>query len=1133
MDVIERLTKQGKDLGYEGETLQTFVKEQQIELRDERKAMREAERERREAENAKHEAEAKLERERREADAKLEREKLELMERIEAQKREIEKEAREAAREAREAETAKREAEAKIEHDKREAEAKIEHDKLEAEAKMERDKREAEELFKREELETMERIEREKHDIEREKHDIEREKIEAAEKQREAAEQQRKEEREAAERHDQLLCDMEKAKLALEQDKINSQQFQQQRDYEFQCQLQDRQHEGELERLEAQKALTQPRETIKAKAPKIPAFNEGKDEMDSYLLRFERYATAQKWEPDTWATGLSALLQGKALDVYALMPKEDALNYDKLKVALLKRYELTEEGFKRKYKKCRPENGETFQQFTTRMKSYFTRWIDMASIEKSYEGLQDLILREQLTFICNRDLELFLREREPKSLEQASKLADQYKEARYVDIVSLTYKNNERSRSRSNSESRSRSRSPISRGPNQGNQGYPRPRVRCYNCGGPHVRRFCPQLKQGIIKAGAVDYRRSRSPTRKVTFQTQEPEVPKEETAKDGNQNTEPKVCGACLILTDAVNYSQATTNEREMVKTSVGSPIKVSSVSSLSEMSTVQGFVGEKPVEVLRDTGCSGVIVSKDLVPESAYTGRSQTMVMVDYSSRVVPEVKVSIDTPYYKGEVLALCVEKPLVGLIIGNIPGARERNNPDINWVPALAVQTRAQAKREGVTSKLKTPSIIDININPEQVSKAQKEDVSLTTTRSRCEANETIGKATFFKKNDLLYRKFSSPNIEQGKIFEQLIVPEQYRELVMQLAHESILTGHLSVTSSVHKVLSEYYWPGIYRDVKHFVQSCEVCKSVPHEGKSDRNLSNGESIFKGEEGGLQQQQMNETSQVSTKKEDSTSMTSEGQGIMYSGTFMVKVGACQTFQEGECSTKCKDTLQEQMRVTSHVRKTVDDVTSAIVSNLQMEQNGYEALTEGRPMGDGRRTGDMYEDEKVRVCNITDECRTSPDEFDRKDMLVWVFSFMAMMVMMMVSCIGKWTCTLGKIFRKGTECCSKRIRGWLLTGCFIECCRIGIVLLYMTDSLPIFRFSETVIQIMWTYVVMLDVVEGLSMISEVPDRWLRPGKRKFTLDLNGSIANHGKAIWRYVLKRSAERSKASVKEF
>ena len=69
MDVIERLTKQGKDLGYEGDTLQTFVKEQQIELRDERKAMCEAERERCKAEKEKLEAEIAM----LEAEAKIER----------------------------------------------------------------------------------------------------------------------------------------------------------------------------------------------------------------------------------------------------------------------------------------------------------------------------------------------------------------------------------------------------------------------------------------------------------------------------------------------------------------------------------------------------------------------------------------------------------------------------------------------------------------------------------------------------------------------------------------------------------------------------------------------------------------------------------------------------------------------------------------------------------------------------------------------------------------------------------------------------------------------------------------------------------------------------------------------------
>ena len=148
--------------------------------------------------------------------------------------------------------------------------------KLSKKQEAETAKREAEELLKRDELEI---------------NDIEPKKIDAAEAQRKedrkAEERQCKEESKAALSHDQLLCNMEKAKLALEQERINSQQFQQQRDYEFKCQLQEKQHEVELEKLEAQKALTQPRETIKAKSPRIPAFNEGKDEMDSYLFRFE------------------------------------------------------------------------------------------------------------------------------------------------------------------------------------------------------------------------------------------------------------------------------------------------------------------------------------------------------------------------------------------------------------------------------------------------------------------------------------------------------------------------------------------------------------------------------------------------------------------------------------------------------------------------------------------------------------------------------------------------------------------------------------------------------------------------------------------------------------------------------
>ena len=78
-----------------------------------------------------------------------------------------------------------------------------------------------------------------------------------------------------------------------------------------------------------------------ARGPKLPYFEESKDKMDSYLSRFEKYATANKWDKNVWAAYLIALLKGRALDVYDRLSTEDAAYYDKLKDALLKNFDMT------------------------------------------------------------------------------------------------------------------------------------------------------------------------------------------------------------------------------------------------------------------------------------------------------------------------------------------------------------------------------------------------------------------------------------------------------------------------------------------------------------------------------------------------------------------------------------------------------------------------------------------------------------------------------------------------------------------------------------------------------------------------------------------------------------------------
>ena len=95
---------------------------------------------------------------------------------------------------------------------------------------------------------------------------------------------------------------------------------------------------------------------------------------------------------------------------------------------------------KRKFRSCRPDPGETFLQFSKRLDSYFQRWVEMSKIDKTFQGLADLILRDQFLHVCNRDLSLFIKERIPKSIDEMSTLADQFREARFTNAASLVSK---------------------------------------------------------------------------------------------------------------------------------------------------------------------------------------------------------------------------------------------------------------------------------------------------------------------------------------------------------------------------------------------------------------------------------------------------------------------------------------------------------------------------------------------------------------------------------------------------------------------------------------------------------------------------------------------------------------------
>lgn len=161
----------------------------------------------------------------------------------------------------------------------------------------------------------------------------------------------------------------------------------------------------------------------------IPVFDEGRDDLDAYLKRFERVAVGQEWPEEKWATALSLCLSGEALKVFGRLSPEDSMDYQSTKVALLQRFRFTAEGYREKFRQSKPEDGETGKQYATRLQSYFDRWLEMSETDEDFASVRNLIVAEQFLNNCHDRLALFLREKKCRTVKEMAEAADTFLEA--------------------------------------------------------------------------------------------------------------------------------------------------------------------------------------------------------------------------------------------------------------------------------------------------------------------------------------------------------------------------------------------------------------------------------------------------------------------------------------------------------------------------------------------------------------------------------------------------------------------------------------------------------------------------------------------------------------------------------
>ena len=173
------------------------------------------------------------------------------------------------------------------------------------------------------------------------------------------------------------------------------------------------------------------------------------------------------------------------------------------------------------------------------------------------------------------------------------------------------------------------------------------------------------------------------------------------------------------------------------------------------------EGYVGDKKVAVLHDTGCTCAVVCRSLVTMDQMTDKKWLCALIDRTISRLPVAKLQVDTPYYKGELYAMCVEDPIYDLIIGNIQGVQTPSRIDgkevelvekavvpddqegampkehtselyiseVNPVETVAVTTRAQAEKVKHNIKPLIVSSSIPQIGAQELREAQKKDTTL--------------------------------------------------------------------------------------------------------------------------------------------------------------------------------------------------------------------------------------------------------------------------------------------------------------------------------------------------------------------------------------------------------------------
>ena len=140
----------------------------------------------------------------------------------------------------------------------------------------------------------------------------------------------------------------------------------------------------------------------------VPSFQE--TEVDKYFLHFEKIASSLEWPKEVWTLLLQSVLLGKAREAYSALSVDHSSDYNVVKSAILKFYELVPEAYHQKFQSSKKSEPQMYVEFARVKETLFDRWCASKEINNDFGRLRQLMLLEEFKSCLPAEIKTYLDE---------------------------------------------------------------------------------------------------------------------------------------------------------------------------------------------------------------------------------------------------------------------------------------------------------------------------------------------------------------------------------------------------------------------------------------------------------------------------------------------------------------------------------------------------------------------------------------------------------------------------------------------------------------------------------------------------------------------------------------------------